>query len=171
MERGLYGQSESDAAVIAAADQRDLDMKAEGEFLQNGSRTELGFRLAMAREARKELDAERDARRSKAGTKGLELRAAIERQRGALQNIADLADEMKDEGFAQGNVFAAISCSRPGAYELRKAGGGEIAKEDPGFLEIRPKGRAPRMYNPERDSLTTPDGKGKLLTNGERIEI
>lgn len=169
--RGLYGQSESDAGSINAQSQRFADVVGEGLKTTDGSYTEQGFRVRLGKAAQAEMDASRGERKAVAQVdtpeliKMIEVRGYVGQQKAALDAQGDIAQEMKDAGFAQSNIFQALALAAPTAYAAKEVVGGMRGAEDPGAKVIRVRSK-PRMYAPERDSLVNPDGSVKLNQRG-----
>lgn len=180
-DRGLYGQTESDAGVINAAKESRGNIEAEGLRTSDGNVTEEGYRIAMSKAARRDFEARRgedNAQRSAMPDfiRGIAVRGWQDDQRGALQIQADLAATMRAEGFALGNVYAALTVA-PGKAGAEAAGEREArsrafqgAPDRVGFEIKKAVRRKPRMYG-LHVALVNTDGTPINNGRGEPIKV
>lgn len=126
MGRGLYGQSESNEDVVNAQGERVADLEGEGYRTSDGNLTELGYRTLLAMEAARDIAASRGERQELEGhakakpfIQSIAARPWRNEQRDALENQAELAEQMRGDGFALTNVYSALTAAVPIAYGSR----------------------------------------------------
>ena len=167
-KRGLYGQSESNAAADNAARERLIDM--EKSTIADGARL-------MATSRRKENDyvaAERRLTR-----KGAMVGSTIARpgQRAALQEVAEIAENMRDQGIGVSAIYGAIESSRGIAAHLdRVERCTQIAPlapaDDENTGKARIRGKCALLNNAARNGLLEKysGGKPKLTIKELRVK-
>lgn len=116
MERGLYGQAESDANVKNASSEMIADLDGEGLKEYDGIKTEAAFRATLAIHRKDERDGAREEARGERLhataapiIRNLATRVARAQQQEALQKQADTLEEMKAVGYSDARVEAAYS--------------------------------------------------------------
>ncbi len=179
MERGLYGQAESNESEVIATQERYADVESEGTVYE-GVRTEKQYREDIAKLAAEEIKAsEGESRVSKklpALIHDIVARGWQADQLTALEGQAAVIEDMQLKGYSQGVALAALNAARPIAYasrsERRQANNAKF-QGAPDRLEGSIKGvrRLPKMYTLERDSLVDANGTPRMNGFGEHIKI
>ena len=171
--RGLYGQTESDAMGAHAMEMAIANVEAEGARKYAGVPTEYLYRLKIAQAAIDAITAERRENRTKTDHPSAIARIAArgvaglrDEQRAAYQKMADLHAEMLANGFDIELAYKALALAVPTAYAFMNAAKGEVALESGdkriGRIMNRNGRGKPKMYNPERDGLVNSDGSDRF---------